>query len=279
MPDDENVLTPPETPPGEPDGSPETPPKVETAPTFTREQVSDLVRESVRGVMTELTPKRSDPIADGPTGPNPAELQTRIDDLENQIDSAVQEGKSTRQLQKARDDLMLKKFDAEYVQPLRSQGSQSINDLVLNQIASDPKLGEIFTTYRQEVLDLLAPGIKQGQALRLDWVKDAVRLIGGRHLEELQDRDYERRTRQSKLDNPTPVPGSTNGRQRNASAEKQPETVREMFGDRADEAFRFKRNKGQDEDAFARRLGFADKKDWFTKDRELSNNPTLGLDK
>jgi hypothetical protein len=278
MPDDE-TLSPPETPPGEPDGTAEPEKKVEVAPTFTREQVGDLVRESVRSVVTELTPKRSEPMADGPTGPNPAELQVKIDDIDNQIDQAASDGKPTRALLKARDDLVFKKYDAEYVQPLRQQGSQSINDLVLNQIGSDPEIGEIFTTYRDEVMTILTPGIKQGQPLRLDWVKEATRMVAGRHLREINDRDFERRTRKAKDDSPTPLPGGTNGRVRNAGADKKPETLREVYGERAEEGFRGKRNKGVTEDGFARTLGYTDFKTMRDKDAELSNNPTLGLDK
>lgn len=275
MPDDENVLEPPETPPGDPASpEPEKQPAPVAAPSFSAADVENIVS----GVITKLQPKKPETTYDAPVGPDPLKLQQEIDELENQMEQAVQDGKPTRALQKARDAKMLQKYDAEYVQPLRAQGSQSINDLVLNQVGADPKLGDIFKTYKDEVMAILTPGMKQGQPLRLEWVKEAINMVAGRHLDEINERVYEQRTRAAKLDNPTALPGSTNGRARAQVQEKEPTTVREAYGDRADEAFRFKRAKGHNEDSFAQRLGFQNFKDMVAKDRELTSNPSLGLD-
>jgi hypothetical protein len=276
--DDPNAI--PDDPPGDPTADPtldpdKKPDPVVAAPTFSATDVRNIMRE----VVGEFQPKRIEPTFDGPVGPDPVKLQAEIDEIDNQIDQAAQDGKPTRALLKARDAKVFQKYDTEYVQPLRSQGSQSINDLVLNQIASDPKLGEIFSTYKDEVMTILTPGIKQGQALRLDWVREATRMVAGRHLDEINEKVYEQRTRAAKLDSPTAMPGSTNGRARATTQDKEPTTVREAYGDHADEAFRFKSNKGQTPDTFSRSLGFSSFKEMVTKDRELTNNPHLGLDK
>lgn len=283
MPDEDVTLEIPDSPPGEPSVEPEK--KDTPAPiALTGEQLRDIVRESTSSAISALTPKTPPKTldVDAPSGPSPAELQTKIDSIDSEIDLAAESGdrSKVRALTRQRDELRDQKFDIERVQPLRSQGSQAINDLVLNQIATDPELGEIFSTYREEVMNALSVGIRQGQALRLDWVKEATRMVAGRHLKEITDRDYEARTRKAKEGSPTPLPGSSNGRSlKTPDTNKLPETIREQFGDRADEAFRFKSGKGHTPDSFARVMGFKDRNEWFAKDRELTENRTLGLDK
>ena len=271
-------------PPGEP-GTEETKPPEETKPaasaSLSADQVTDLVGRTVSATVKELSKPievKHNLLPDAPSGPSVTELNKQIDDLENQIDLAVQDNKPVKNLMRARDQLRDQVFDQERVAPLRAQGSLAVNEVVIDRIKSDPELGEIFTEYEREVMDLLTPSIKAGQVMRLDVIKDATRLIAGRHLGDIRARDKETEIRRKKNEETAPMPGGSNSRTLSALREKQPESIKEVFGERAEEAFRFKRNKGMDEDAFAKRLGFKDKKDWYKKDVELSNNPTLGLD-
>jgi hypothetical protein len=279
MADDPTVI--PETPPGEPEVTTETTEKVETksdAPVFTAEQTSKMVGDAVEGAFNKVFPKKpADTISDAPTGPSPAELQAQIDQLDAKIDLAVQEGQPVRELNKQRDQLRDQKFDIERVQPLRSQGSNGINELVLDNLRmKDP----LFDKYEDEFRALVGPSIKQGQVLTLKIAQEALALIKGRHMDEILASDREAEVRKKKNDTDANLPGVTSGR-RIATEPKSPDTIKERFGDRADEAFRSKANKGMDADAFARRLGYKDKADWFKKDDELSKDTdgSFGLDR
>lgn len=277
---EEDVTKPPDTPPGEPGTEADKKPDATAAPavSLTREQLTDLVRESVSSVITGLTPK-TPVVASTPTGPDPTVLRTEVNTLDAQIDQAVQEGKPIAALQRKRDELRDQIFEAEHVTPLRTQGSEAINDVVLAQMRNDPDLGDLFKQYEPEIRETLLKGLRAGTPLRMEWVRECTNMVIGRHLPEIRQRDKDATLRASKLDTPTPVPGSTNGRTMKQGQEKLPETIREQFGDRAAEAFRFKERKGHTPESFARTLGFANREEWFKRDRELADNPTLGLDK
>ena len=283
--EDDDLTKPPQDPPGEPSGDGSTTvdqssdqPKPDGSPSFTPEQTSKMIGDAVEGAFKKVFPsKPSDASVDSPTGPTPLELEAEIDKLDNQIDLAVQEGKSVRELNKRRDQLRDQKFDIERVQPLRSQGSSGINELVINNLKlSDP----LFEQYEDEFMDLIRPSMKAGQVLTLKVAQEGFALIKGRHIKEIIAAEKEAEKRQEKLKTSADLPGGTSGRQVSTQP-KSPDTIRERFGGPAEEAFRAKKNKGIDEDAFARRLGYKDKAEWFKKDDELSQdvNNSFGLDR
>lgn len=277
----DDIETPPETPPGSPDAT-ETKEevKVETkpdAPVFTAEQTKGMIRDAVSGAFKEVFPtKAADSTPDLPTGPTAAELQAKIDDLDNQIDLAVQEGKPVRELNRARDALRDNKFDIERVQPLRAQGSQGINSLIISNLRDKEPY---FAKYEDEFNKLIGPSLKAGQVLTMEVAQEGFRLIKGRHIDEIIAAEKEADIRKEKIKADANLPGSTGGRQMSTQP-KSPDTIKERFGDRADEAFRSKLNKGMDAELFARKLGYKDKAEWFKRDDELSQNDgSFGLDK
>jgi hypothetical protein len=282
--DAEPLETPPETPPGEPSGDTNatadastTQPKPD-APVFTAQQTSKMVGDAVEGAFKKVFPdKPSNTSADSPAGPTPTELQAQIDKLDNDIDLAVQEGKSVRELNRARDNLRDQKFDIERVQPLRQQGSTGINSLVLDNLRMKEPL---YDKYEAEFMKLLGPSLRAGQVLTMEVVQEGFALIKGRHIKEIIADEKEAEIRKAKNTTDANLPGGTSGR-RMATEPKSPDTIVERFGDKAAEAFRSKKNKGMDEDAFARRLGYQDKAAWFKKDDELSKDTdgSFGLDR
>ncbi len=275
----EEIETPPETPPGEP--GTETTEKVEVKPApaqFTAEQTAAMVGDAVEKAYSKVFPaKQTDITPDAPTGPSPVELQAKIDDLDNQIDLAVQEGKSVRELNRARDALRDQKFDVERVAPLRAQGSQGINSLIISNLRDKEPY---FAKYEDEFNKLIGPSLKAGQVLTMEVALEGFRLIKGRHIDEIVAAEKDADIRKKKIETDANLPGGSSGRTV-ATAPKSPDTIRERFGDRADEAFRSKKNKGMDEDAFARRMGYANKAEWFKKDDELSKDTdgSFGLDR
>ncbi len=277
MPEDD-VTKPPVDPPGDPGNDPPVdPPKDPPSPpeaTFKSVDVQNIVRN----VISELTPK-APIVAAAPAGPDPTELRGQINTLDTQIDQAVQEGKPIAALQRKRDELRDQIFEVEHVTPLRTQGAEAINGVVLTQMKADPELGDLFKEYETEVREVLIKGLRPGQTIMLDWVKDATRMVAGRHLTEIRARDKDATLRQQKLDTQPPLPGASNGRTMKQGQEKLPETIIEQFGDRAAESFRSKERKGYTADTFARTQGFQNREEWFKRDRELADNPTLGLDK
>lgn len=282
MPDD--VIQPPDTPPGEPTASSEPvasspAPEKAAAPIFTAEQISQLGAAMAKGIVSAVPPPpapvEAPPVAIAPPGPSSAELQVNIDQLDAQIDQAVQEGKPIRMLVSQRDQLRDQKFDLERVQPLRLAGANAINELNLDRVRTQDKY---FRRYEKEIMTILRPLITNGQALTKEMVDQAVIHVKGRHAEEVADMILEERTRQARLGEEPPMPGSTNGRSR-AQQPRTPDTIRERFGIGGEEAFRAKLNKGYTEDSFARRLGHKDKADWFAKDDEMSSPDfNIGLD-
>lgn len=280
-----DLNNPPIDPPDDPGAADDQakPPEKPAAPTFSLADTTRMVAEGVKVAIKELTP--SSPVtdsADAPTGPSPAELQQQIEDIDAKIDLAVSEGaepSAVRKLNNQRDRLRDAKFDTEHVAPLRAQGSAGINELVIRQMETDPDTGEHFREYKTEIMTLLRPAIKAGQVLRLEVVQEATNLVLGRHMKEIRERDREATIRQDKDKRGAEMPGGTNGRAR-ANEPKGAETVKDLFGDRADEAFRMKRNKGMDENAFAQRLGYKDKAEWFQKTRDMDNGDrSCGLDR
>ncbi len=282
---------PPDNPPDEPivsSGGPPTAggaaaptsPKAEPAPSFTAEQVGQVLEQGIeRAFQRVLKPQAPavSTIADTPLGPSVGELDSQIVSLNSEIDQAVANGGNVSALLTKRDHLRDQKFEIERVAPLRMQGGQSINEVVLDSIArSDP----YFTKYKDEVMALIAPAIKQGTVLRLEMVKEATNLVKGRHTDEILATDREEIVRRGKIQ-PADMPGSVSGRSLSAAgAVAAKESVLEIFGDRAEAAFQSKRDKGIDEEAFARRLGYKDKREWFAKTREQdAGDHSFGLDK
>ncbi len=277
MPEDD-VTKPPVDPPGDPGkDSPVDPPKDPPSPpeaTFKSVDVEKIVSNVING----LTPKPP-VVAAAPAGPDPAELRTQVSTLDTQIDQAVQEGKPIAALQRKRDELRDQIFEVEHVTPLRTEGAEAINGIVLTQMKADSELGDLFKEYETEIRGVLIKSLRPGQTIMLDWVKDATRMVAGRHLTEIRARDKDATLRQQKLDTQAPLPGASNGRTMKQGQEKLPDTIIEQFGDRAAESFRSKERKGYTIDTFARTQGFANGKAWFERDRELSADPHLGLDK
>lgn len=293
MPDDELELSPPDEPPGAPDDSPEqdepdtpapsepkTPPteKPPSSPTITfgADAIRDLANGIVTGLKDGLSPKTQPSYtATPPAGPTVAELDSKIKELSDQIDLAVQEAKPIGALISQRDQLRDKKFELEHVVPVRTQGANSINALTID---SARKSDKYFVKYEREIMDLLGPAMQQGQLLTPEIVENAVSYIKGKHFQEIYADEREAETRRAKLGTAAPLPGATNGRARTASP-KPPETIRERFGANAEEAFSSKRAKGYTEDSFAQRLGFQNKADWFAQDEAASkSNGQVPLD-
>jgi hypothetical protein len=297
MPPDEveNLETPPDNPPGdpslesqasesqslsgpkEPAGSTPATSATPPPPLFTPDQIRDLANGISQGITQGFKPTESPKYeATPPTGPTPAELQTQIQQLDEQIDLAVQEGKPIVALQRQRDHLRDQKFEVERLVPLRVQGANSINSLTIDAVRRDDPY---FARYEKEIMDLLGTSMRQGQALTVEIVREALSLIKGRHINEILNDDRAEATRKSKLEAQAPLPSSTTGRQRAAVKAATPDTIKERFGVTGDEAFNVKRGKGYTEDTFARRMGFKDKADWFARDDEMSSpNFNIGLD-
>jgi len=293
MPDEIDLEQPPEDAPEAPElDNPESTPAAGTqegaapakpAPTpqpqpivasFSREQIGDLAASISAGIVNGFKPAEPTPAASLPTGPTGSEIDAKIQEIDDQIDTAQQEGKGIAALLRARDALRDQKFENERVAPLRVQGANSINTLTIDAIErTDPYL----TKYKKEVMALLGPAIQQGQVLNLEIVSNALKFVKANHLDEIFEDRQQETARKAKLATAAPMPGATNGRVR-AAAPRTPATIKERFGVPADEAFKHKRAK-YDEDTFARRLGFKDKADWFARDDEMSSPDfNIGLD-
>lgn len=294
MPDDiDNVETPPDTPPGDPSldadspepsvpkekagATPQAPAAPQPAPLFTSDQIRDLADGISRGITSGFKPADQPQRYEAapPAGPTVNDLQGQIQQLDEQIDLAVQEGKPIVALQRQRDNLRDQKFEVERLVPLRVQGANSINSLTLENVRRDDPY---FAKYEREIMALLGPSMQQGQALTVEIVREALSLVKGRHINEILNDQREEETRKSKLESQAPLPSSTTGRRQIAAA-KTADTIRDRFGLTGEEAFNAKRNKGYTEDTFARRLGFKDKADWFARDDEMSSRDfNIGLD-
>jgi len=301
MPDEiDDQSTPPDVPPGEPSletndsnvdrpaqaakektGVTATAPVSQPTPppaSFTSEQIRDLGAAFAAGLTNNLKPQTQDtpaPTASLPSGPTPAELQAQIDQIEQQIDLAVEESKPIRELQRQRDQIRDRKFELEHVAPLRIQGANSINSLVLANLRRDDPY---FRKYEREVMGLLGPIIQSGQALTEESAREAMNLVRGRHQDEIFNDMRNEQTRKEKLEQTAPTPGAITGRRQTVQP-RTPDTIRERFGVNAEEAMSSKRAKGYNEDLFARRLGFRDKADWFAKDDAMSSPEfNIGLD-
>ena len=297
MPDEiDDINTPPENPPDEPPlesdvslerGAPpptEKPAVVSPAPAslppqtvFTQDQIRDLAAGISAGITQGFKPAEAPPVAAPPSGPSIADLQSKIDELDAQIDIAAEEGKPAevrRGLMRERDRLRDQKFETEHVAPLRTAGANSINSLVLDKMRSDP----YFIKYEKEIMAILAPALQAGQALTVEIAQNALKYVKGGHIDEILADQREAEIRQRKLEQTSPLPTSTTGR-RTVAASQRPQTVRERFGPDAEETLNYKRQKGMDDDQFARRMGFRDRADWFARDDEMSRPDfTTGLD-
>jgi len=297
MPDDELD---PNQPPDEPPGAPELNPTPEPAPArasganppaaatpaapspssvFSDEQIGKLASGISSGLLNGLRP----PAPTGPAtyqpppGPTPDELQARVNQLDEQIDLAVTEGKPIGALISQRDKFRDQLVDINLVRPIRQQGSIAVNRLTLANAKRDH--ADLFRLYERELMQLLNPSLEQGFMLTDEIVNEACNLVAGRHQKELFQLDREAEIRQQKLAAASPQPGATSGRARSIQSQS-PQTIEARFGAPAEAAMQTKRAKGIDEDQMARRLGYKNKAEWFAKDDELSRpeNAGLGLD-
>jgi hypothetical protein len=301
MPDEiDDVETPPDNPPGEPplESAPDTaaptvalpkekpgassPAPASQAPApqpiFTSEQIRDLASGISQGITQGFKPAAEPAAASLPAGPSAAELQSKIDELDAQIDLAAEEGKpaeTRRALMRQRDTLSFQKFELEHVAPLRTAGANSINSLVLDKMRADP----YFVKYEKEIMALLGPAIQAGQALTVEIAHNALKYVKGNHIDEIIADNREAEIRAQKLAQTAPLPGATNGRRATAQAPQRPQTIKEYFGEGADLAMNYKRQKGVDDNQFARRLGFQDKAQWIATDQTMSQPDfNIGLD-